>query len=137
MSPWTIPWHPTNRMLRQFAGLWLLFVGALAVRVTVAFGPLPGAGVATAAIAIGVAGLVRPASVRPVFLAASLLAWPIGWVVSHVLLLTLFYGLFTPVALLFRLIDRDALDRHFRPQRASYWEPKATADDPARYLQTF
>ena len=39
------------------------------------------------------------------------LAFPIGWTVSQVILLLMFYGLFTPIGLVFRLIGRDPLQR--------------------------
>jgi hypothetical protein len=137
MSLWSVPWHPPARTLRQFAGLWLLFGGALAVRVALAFGPFPGSAVAVAAVAGGVAGLLWPRSVRPLFLALTILTWPVGWVVSHLVLLVLFYGVFTPVGLLFWVIGRDSLERRFRPECGSYWQPKAMPADPARYLKSF
>ena len=63
-------------------------------------------------------------------------AFPIGWTVSKVVLGAMLYLVFTPVALLFRLMRRDALKLRPR-QAASYWEPKGTAKSGEEYLRQF
>src|SRR5687768_8935989 len=100
-----IPFDPSPRMLRQFAGLWIVFFGGLAcwhgfVRGNTTVALVLGA----LAVTLGPLGLVLPRALRPVFVGWMILVLPIGWVVSHVLLAVLFYGLFTPLALVFRLI---------------------------------
>ena len=42
-------------------------------------------------------------------------------VVSPVVLGTIYFGVFTPVAYVMRLAGRDALARRFEPQRSTYW----------------
>jgi hypothetical protein len=49
----------------------------------------------------------------------------------------MFYGLFTPIGLLFRLIGRDPLHRTRRAELETYWSPKPSADDPRRYFKQF
>jgi len=49
----------------------------------------------------------------------------------------MFYGVFTPVALVFRLIGRDALSRRRRPDLDSYWQPKPPAAGPRSYFKQF
>jgi 4-hydroxybenzoate polyprenyltransferase len=125
----------TDRMVRQFAGLWLLFFGLLAF----SYGYLrhqtsTGVGLAALAITVGISGLLRPAAIRPVFRGAMLVATPIGWIVSNVILAVLFFGLFTPFALFFRLVGRDALQRR-RDNRETHWVPKATPADMRRYFR--
>jgi hypothetical protein len=132
-----IPWRPSKSTLRQFAILWLFCVGLLAWRFGVASGQVAGVVLGVLAVGIGAAGWHWPATVRPLFVALTLLTLPIGWVVSTLLLVVVFYGVFTPIALLFRLMGRDALERRFRPDRDSYWEPKVLTSDPARYFRPF
>jgi hypothetical protein len=115
----------------------LVVIGLLAIRAGLEYGPLTGAAVGVLAVTVSVAGLIRPASVRLLFLVLTLVTLPIGWVVSHALLALTYFVTFAPLALFFRLIGRDALKRNFEPARASYWEPKLTPTDPARYLRTF
>ena len=44
------------------------------------------------ALVLRVVGLARPQALRPVFLALTLVTFPIGWVVSHLTLAMIFYG---------------------------------------------
>ena len=127
---------PPLRVLRQFAALCLLVFGGLA-----AWQVLDGrAGGFTALLAgaagIGILGLVRPAAVRPLFVAWLIVAFPIGWTVSRLMLALVFFGLFTPLALFFRLMGRDEL-RLRRPTDQSLWRPKAPPAGPDDYLRQF
>jgi hypothetical protein len=130
------PVSTSHHTLRQFAGLCLLIFGGLAGWEY--FGhnqwrlPLIFAGLAAA---LGLGGLLWPRGIRPVFVTAMALTMPIGWVVSRVVLGVLFFGLFTPVGLFFKLIGRDALCRRYAPEQASYWEPKPGATDVRSYLR--
>ena len=63
--------------------------------------------------------------------------FPIGWLVSLVLLVVIYYGVLTPVALVRRALGHEALKRRFEPGRASYWEPRPAVDDAQRYFQQF
>jgi hypothetical protein len=65
------------------------------------------------------------------------MAFPIGWTISQFILALMFYRLFTPIGLVFRLLGRDALHRVRQPGLDSYWSPKATPADPRRYFKQF
>lgn len=131
------PQNPlTRRTLRQFAGLWLLVCAGVALwqwfvhdREILALVLAGWAGI------IGSLGLVRPEAIRPVFVGLMVLTCPIGWLVSHVLLAVLFYGVFTPVGALFRLMGRDALFLQRRLGRDTYWVCKPQASDVRSYLR--
>jgi hypothetical protein len=133
-----IPWRPTSATLRQFAVCWMLFVGLLAFRVGGRHEQFV-VGVVLAALAggFGLAGLVWPAAVRPLFLTLTVATFPIGWVVSRMLLAVLFYGLFTPVGWVMRWWGRDALDLRPQAGRSTYWEPKLAAENSRRYFRPF
>jgi hypothetical protein len=130
------PMSTSNSTLRQFAGLCLLIFGGLAgweyfgwdhQRLALIFAGL--------AAVLGLGGLAWPCGIRPLFVTAMALTMPIGWVVSCVLLGVLFFGLFTPVGLFFKLIGRDALARRYAPEQASYWEPKPSGTEVRSYLR--
>ena len=90
--------------MRQFAVLCLLFFGGLgAWRLWQRGADQQAIALVSGGTVIGLAGLVRPASIRLVFTGWMMAAFPIGWVVSRVVLGLLFYGVFTPVAAAFRL----------------------------------
>ena len=129
---------PPARTLRQFAGLWLLFFAGLAAARGLRDGLTALAlGLAALALTVGPLGLWRPALVRPVYVAATLLTFPLGWVMSRLLLATLYYGVFTPLGLLLRLLGRDALRLRPCPQEASYWVAKPAPPDVSRYFRQF
>jgi hypothetical protein len=133
-----IPFDPPVRTLRQFAATGFAVGVGLAAWHGFGRGNVPAAAaLAGAATALGATGLVRPRWLRPVFVGAMVVAFPVGWAVSWVLLAGLYYGLFTPVGLLFRLAGRDRLNLRRPVGRASYWEPKPGVDDLRRYYQQF
>lgn len=138
IDPELSPPRPTPvpaRTLRQFAGLWLVFFGGLACWERFARGG-SALGWAALALAIGGMGFVNPAAIRPLFVALTRLTYPIGWVVSRMLLALLYYGLFTPIALVFKLLRRDALTlRVPRRDGATHWSPKPMPAEIRSYLR--
>jgi hypothetical protein len=128
---------PTERMLRQFGALSIVFFGALAARAYLHHRPLLAAVMGALGLAIGVSGLVRPRSIRPVFIGWMKVAFPIGWVVSRIVLAAIFYAIITPIALVLRITGRDVLGLKRGTGRTTYWQPKAIVNDKSRYLRQF
>lgn len=52
-------------------------------------------------------------------------------IVSPVVLGVIFYGVFTPVALVMRLLGRDAMQRQFKPDAPTYWVERTPPGPPA------
>jgi hypothetical protein len=126
----------TNRTLRQFAIVWILFLGGLATLAAYGRGRWTTAyALGVMALAIGLPGLAVPHLIRPVFVGSMALTAPIGWVTSKVLVIGLFYGVFTPMALFFKLIRRDALALRPNSSAETYWLPKPTARDVHSYFR--
>jgi len=124
--------HPDDRKLRVFAAITgCLLAGMSGWRVAHGRTWIPFAAVAVLVLAIG---FVRPSLLRVFYVAIAVASFPIGWCASRVLLAIVFYGVFTPIALLFRLIGRDRLHRR-RP--LPQWHVREISNEPARYLQTF
>jgi saxitoxin biosynthesis operon SxtJ-like protein len=124
--------RPKPKVLRQFAGLWLIFFGGLAAaRLWHGHGDQVAAFLGALAVIVGVLGLIRPGAVRLIYTGWMIAAFPIGWTVSQVMLVILYFVVFTPVALVFRVIRRDPLQLR-RRDAASYWmakPPPAKAED--------
>jgi hypothetical protein len=138
--------RPDRTRLRQFGWLALVVFGLLAgwsawrghvmgielgesSPVPVVFGVLAGVS--------GLFSLFWPPGNRVLYTAMTIVAWPIGTVVSYTIMLILFYLVLTPVALVFRLIGRDALHRRIDPQARSYWVEHQTPDRLDRYFRQF
>jgi saxitoxin biosynthesis operon SxtJ-like protein len=133
-----IQFDPPRTTLRQFAGLWLVFFGGLALWEALVRGrPGLAAIFALLAVTIGPLGLTRPQWVRLIYVGWMVLALPIGWTISQIILAVMFFGLFAPIALVFRLLGRDPLHRTRRPDRESYWAPKPASADLRRYFKQF
>jgi len=130
-----IQFSPTERTLRQFSGLFLLVFGMMSVvEATVRHRPQLAIVYGVLALVVGSLGLVFPRAVRPVYVAWSVVAFPIGWLVSTVVLGVLFYGLFAPIGLAFRAFGRDVLMRR-RTQVHTYWRPKPAARTSREYFR--
>lgn len=133
-----IQFDPPRKLLREFGLLCLAFFGAIALYQGLYRGHAT-AGMILGALAAagGLLGMIAPAALRPVYVAWMVAAFPIGWTISMIVMAVMFYGLFTPIGLVFRLIGRDPLQRKLKPAAATYWEPKATPRDPRRYFKQF
>lgn len=133
-----IQFDPPRKVLRQFAGLWLLFFGGLALWEILGRGRMEfGWFLALVAVTIGPLGLFRPEWMRLIYVGWMVLAFPIGWTMSQIILLAMFFGLFTPIGLIFKLLGRDSLQRTRRSGLNSYWEPKPVSTDLGRYFKQF
>jgi hypothetical protein len=129
--------HPGNRLLRQFAGLCLgIFGGLAAYRAFRGQTDLTTAVLAGLALIVGVTGLIRPSAIRLIYTGWMVAVFPIGWTVSHLLLAVTFYGVFTPIAAIFRAFGRDTLALR-RSSTASYWTKKPSVSESSDYLKQF
>ncbi len=139
--------RPDDRRLRQFGFIALAGFGALATmawfeRLVFAFGlgeaRLPVAGVlAGLGLLSALLSLVCPRANRPLYVGLTLLALPVGYVVSYLLMGVLFYLLITPVGLFFKMIGRDPLHRRFDREAGSYWVPLGPRPPRERYFRQF
>ena len=97
--------------------------------------------VALALVAVGagcaLASLVAPQANRPLYVALSLVSYPIGLVMSHVIMATLYFGLFAPIAIVFRVLGRDPLERRFDAATGSYWKASPKARSKEDYFRQY
>lgn len=117
-----INWNPTDRQLRQFGALAALFLPGLAwiwggSRTTI--GWLLAFGLAVAAV-----GWIRPRVLKPLFVGMTLAAIPLGMVVGEVAMLTIYFAVFLPIGLVFRIKGRDNLRLKRERSATTYWAPK-------------
>src|SRR5262249_39911540 len=129
-----ISWHPSNKMLRQFGLLGLGVFGLLGFwQYFQHHHHVAGTIIGGLGLVLGGLGALHPRSLKPIFVGWMVVAFPIGWVVSHLLLGAVFFGLILPMALVFKLVGRDALMRRPQPGRATYWLPKLQPADAGNY----
>jgi hypothetical protein len=130
---------PTRRQLNQFGFIWLGFLALFGMIAHFKFGsPLAARWLWVAAVVVPIIGWLVPAFMRLVFVGMSYLAWPIGFVVSHVVLAVVYYLVLTPIGLLTRLFGYDSMKRKFDSEAESYWiERSAERVDSKRYFRQF
>ena len=143
-----VNWRPNRRELATFGLICTAVFGAVGAWIAfrhsvfgIGLAPPTAQLVSRVLWALGAACLVgsrlAPEMLRPLYVALTAVSLPIGFVLSHVMMAAVFYGVLTPIALLFRLMGRDALQRRFDPGRSSYWEPRRQAPDKTRYFRQF
>ena len=86
---------------------------------------------------LGILGAVAPRFNLPFYVALTVITLPIGVVLSFVILAVIFYLVITPMALLFRVLGRDALCETLEADRDSYWQPIAGEAPVERYFRQF
>lgn len=129
---------PSARELRQFGCIFLpvfcLVVGGLFFK----RGMLTGAEAVWGVGALGfLVGAAAPMALKPLFVGWLYAAYPIGWVVSHVILAALYYLVMTPMGLLMKVVGRDPLALRRDPKATTYWVERRKAPDSERYLRQY
>jgi hypothetical protein len=126
-------WKPSPTQLRQFG---LLSFVALPLLTWLWGGSFP---LIFTMLVIGAAfaalGTFAPAFLRPVFIGVSIVGAPIGMVIGELTMLLIYFAIFVPVGLFFRLIGRDALQLKIDRSCKTYWQPKRKPGSVASYYR--
>ncbi len=85
----------------------------------------------------GFFSLVWPKANLPVYLGLTILSYPIGFVLSHVIMGALFFFIITPVGLVFRVMGKDPLNRKYEPDADSYWVDSRPERAKESYFRQF
>ena len=130
--------NPSKRDLTWFGSLFAVFTGAFGSMVYWKWGSITGAYIAwTVGTLVTVLFFAVPPARRYIYLGWMYALSPVGWLVSHAILATLFFGVITPAGLLMRALGRDPLRRKLDPSQSSYWI-RRTAERPLEsYFRQF
>lgn len=147
MSMIEMNWKPDRRTLKQFGWISLVAFGLLGVMAWkhwLAFSRLPASATHATAYALwalagvsAVLGVAAPALLKPLYVGLMLIALPIGFVLSHVILFVIFYLFFTPLGLVMRLFGYDPMKKQFDLNAKTYWIEREVVTDPKRYFRQF
>lgn len=86
---------------------------------------------------MAVAFLCVPSVRRPTYMAWMALLYPIGWVISHLLLALVYYGWVTPVGLLMRMFGCDPMRRRPDPEATTHWIRRKPINNISRYFRQY
>jgi hypothetical protein len=139
MSLIEINWNPKHKELRNFAIIAL--VASVVLALLLYF--LKGVGIQWAIIIITtgfgifISSFVSLKLTRIIYLGLILVTFPIGWVISMILMTAFYFLLLTPLGLFFRLLGRDPLSRRFDPDAKSYWLNRRQTENLDRYFHQY
>jgi len=139
MSLIEINWYPKRKELRNFAIIALVASVITALLLYMLKGiPIQWAAIiVTAGFGIFLSSFISLKLTRIFYLGLVLVTFPIGWVISMILLTAFYFLLLTPLGLLFRLLGRDPLCRRFDPDAKSYWLGRRQSDNLDHYFHQY
>ena len=114
---------PSEKQLKDFGFISLIMFFVIGLLLS-GLGKIPVKGFMVfclVGVVLYVLGRISVVLIKPIYLGMILLTFPIGWVVSHLVMALFYYGIITPVAVLFRLLNRDPLCRKYEPNAETYW----------------
>lgn len=120
--------YPTDRQLRNFGLALGVVAGLIAWRMKMT--PTG----AVILVACTVVALLAPKAFRRPYVVLCIVTWPLGLVVSWVILLLIWCLLVTPLGVLSRLAGRDVLQLR-RRNADSYWHSRASTPPIERYFR--
>ncbi len=132
--------NPTAKLLRQFA--WVAVPGfamlALALHRLTGLPNVGAIGLAAVGPITLMAQLLGVRSV-PLFVwrALTVLTYPLGFVLFPILVGLVYYGVFTPIGLVFRALGRDSLQLRLDRSQVSYWNERKTAKPSSSYFKLY
>ncbi len=65
------------------------------------------------------------------------LTYPIGWLITNLLLAVVFCGCIVPIGIVIKIVGYDPLNRRLSRQDRSYWEERRNHEDPGRYFKQY
>jgi len=138
-----INWNPSPRELRVFAVLQLAFFSFVAWLVHQRLGASGWAvngwagAIFLGSAAAAAVGWFRPGWLRVMYVVWMAAVFPIGLVVSHVLMAAVFYLVVTPIGLIMAVLGRDPMQRKFDRDAKTYWQPRAQPKGKRGYFRQF
>ncbi|MFZ1863929.1 MAG: SxtJ family membrane protein [Polyangiales bacterium] len=142
-----INFHPDTKTLRQFGVIAFVgfgILGALAYYEKLIFSFGLGEArlaVATVLVSVGIVSLlfsaVAPTANRILYVGLGLLTFPIGFVLSFVIMGALYFLIIGPIAILLRASGKDPMRRRYDPGASSYWSAARPRRDKESYFHQY
>jgi hypothetical protein len=130
--------NPSRRQLTAFGLTWLVFFGLLGGISWWKSGSLAEAVVLWGiGVAVPAVGHVFPGFLRLVFLGMSYATFPVGFVLSYIILAVVYYLVLTPIGLVVRLMGKDPMQRRFDHTAKTYWTTRESKEPSEQYFKQF
>ena len=90
------------------------------------------------AIVVFLITITVPIVIKPVYRTALFFAHILGWINTRLILGIIYYFIFTPISIVFKIIKKDPLDRKFDKQAKTYWNINfQKIENKGQYLKQF
>jgi len=139
MSLVEINWRPKRKQLQNFGKIALIATAVISLLLYV----LKGVAIQWALIIFAVGLIIFLSSIislrltRAIYVVLTAVTFPIGLVVSFMLMAAFYFLLLAPLGILFRLTGRDVLGRKFDSTAESYWQQRNPPESAERYYHQF
>ena len=80
-------------------------------------------------------GLLWPQILKPPYVLWMLLAHMLSWVNTRIILGVIFYLIFTPIALVMRIAQRDGLQKKINKNASSYWTQRTAPENIKEHFE--
>jgi len=134
-----INWNPDSKDLRNFGRIGVIasvviaallhLIKGLAIKWCLV--------IFAVGLAIFICSVISIKATKWIYLALTSVAFPIGMVISFIVMAIFYYVLLMSVGLIFRLIGYDPMRRKFDSNAESYWVRHRPCDDIKRYFHQF
>jgi hypothetical protein len=140
-----IDWNPPKKTLRNFGLIGFVAFSVFALLIHYRVGPFkkfPDSSTLRyilfgLAAYCGVMAVAAPMALKWLYVGLTVVSYPIGFVISYIVVGVMFFLVITPIAFLFRLIGRDGLHRKFEPAASTYWIKRHPPQSVKRYFRQF
>jgi hypothetical protein len=129
--------NPSRSQLLQFGVAWALFFGGAAALAAWRGSPALAWPLGALAIVLPLVGSVFPSVLRVLFVAVSLVTFPIGFAVSQVILAVVYFLVLTPIGLVLRWLKPGFFPTAPDKSLPTHWRPRSEPRPAADYFKTY
>ncbi len=129
--------RPSRRQLIQFGAAWAVFFLLAALFAAWRGAPVSPWWILALALIPPLIGWLFPGFLRLLFVALAVVTFPIGFVVSHLILAALYYLVLTPIGLILRCFKPELFPKRPDPSLPTYWHSRTGARKPGDYLKPY
>lgn len=121
----------------QFGVAWVVFFLLAALIAAWRGAPVSPRLILALAVIPPLIGWIFPGFLRLLYIALAVITFPIGFVVSHLILAALYYLVLTPTGLILRCVKPGFFAKRPDPSLPTYWHSRTDARKPGDYLKPY
>lgn len=129
--------RPSKSQLIQFGIAWIVFFLLLALVASWRGASVPPWPMVALALFPPLIGWVFPGFLRVLFIAMSIVTFPIGFVVSHLILAALYYLVLSPIGLILRVVKPGFFPKNPDASLPTYWHSRTRIRERNDYFKPY